>query len=117
MANGAMIKGWWWKLTGVLCLMYVFVFGLIGDIPRLPILEQSIRNLYFHVPMWFVMMFIMLMSMIFSILYLAKSNPDQSGLGERAKSDIVESILKQQRFDILQQYGPFCLRLQRNRGV
>ncbi|MCP4121895.1 MAG: cytochrome c biogenesis protein CcsA [Bacteroidetes bacterium] len=95
------MKGWWWKITGVLLLVYVFVFGLIGEIPRLPILEQSIRNLYFHVPMWFVMMLIMFMSMIFSILYLAKSNTEHDIEGKREQSEIVNSILKHQKFDIL----------------
>ena len=44
--------------------------GFLGPIPGLNILEQSIRNLYCHVPMWFSMMFLMLMSMIYSIRYL-----------------------------------------------
>lgn len=38
--------------------------------PFLNILEETIRNLYYHVPMWFAMMFLMLLSVIFSILYL-----------------------------------------------
>ena len=91
-----MIKGWWWKYAGVLLLIFVFMKGLSGDVPQLPILEESIRNLFFHVPMWFAMMFIMFMSMVFSILYLWKSDdsfdPGQSG---------VQGILKRQRFDIL----------------
>ncbi len=39
------------------------------------ILVESIRNLYFHVPMWFGMIFIFLASMIYSIKYLQKGNP------------------------------------------
>lgn len=34
------------------------------------ILEESIRSLYFHVPLWFAMMLLMLMSVVFSVLYL-----------------------------------------------
>ena len=30
----------------------VLVRALTGDIANLPILEQTARNLYFHVPMW-----------------------------------------------------------------
>ena len=37
-------------VTVALCL------GLLGHVSRLPILEHSARNLYFHVPMWFVLM-------------------------------------------------------------
>ncbi|MEM7163022.1 MAG: cytochrome c biogenesis protein CcsA [Bacteroidota bacterium] len=35
-------------------------------------LYESIRNLFFHVPMWFAMIVIMLLSAIYGILYLAK---------------------------------------------
>jgi heme exporter protein C len=42
--------------------------------PFLNILEESIRNLFFHVPMWFGMMFLLLLSVIFSIMQLSKSN-------------------------------------------
>ncbi len=31
----------------------------MGEIPRLPILEESIRNLFFHVPLWFAMVALM----------------------------------------------------------
>jgi len=40
--------------------------------PYIPILYESIRNLFFHVPMWFAMMTIMLISMVYSIMYLRK---------------------------------------------
>lgn len=47
---------------------------LIDDIqsgfPNRTILFESIRNLLYHVPMWFSMMFLLGMGMIFSILYL-----------------------------------------------
>ncbi len=38
--------------------------------PFLNILEETIRNLYYHVPMWFAMMLLMAVSVIYSILYL-----------------------------------------------
>jgi heme exporter protein C len=38
-----------------LWLTVVLVLGILGPIARLPILEQTARNLYFHVPMWFVL--------------------------------------------------------------
>ncbi len=73
-----MIQGWWWKFPGVLLLVYVFVVGLTGYVPEMPILEQSIRNLYFHVPMWFAMMGVMFGSLIFSLIYLIKSNDGEN---------------------------------------
>ncbi len=45
------------------------------DYPFRNILGETIRNLYFHVPMWFGMIFILLASVIYSVKYLAKSNP------------------------------------------
>jgi len=38
------------------------------------ILEESIRSLYFHVPLWFAMMLLMLMSVIFSVRYLGSND-------------------------------------------
>ncbi len=40
--------------------------------PFQPIIFESIRNLMFHVPMWFAMFFIMLISFIASLRYLMK---------------------------------------------
>ncbi|MFL5731101.1 MAG: cytochrome c biogenesis protein [Cytophagaceae bacterium] len=61
----------WWKIITMLLLIYTVVQGLLGPVPRLPILNETIRNLYFHVPMWFGMTFVLLLSFIFSIMYLA----------------------------------------------
>lgn len=44
--------------------------------PFLNILEETIRNLYYHVPMWFAMMFILLLSVIYSIRHLASPNSE-----------------------------------------
>ena len=42
--------------------------------PFLNILEESIRNLFFHVPMWFGMMILLLLSVIYSIKQLGKGD-------------------------------------------
>ncbi|HRB70001.1 MAG TPA: hypothetical protein PLC92_07820, partial [Chitinophagales bacterium] len=55
---------------------YTVFVGFKGSVPSLDILEQSIRNLYFHVPMWFAMMSLMFTSMVYSIFYLSKSKID-----------------------------------------
>jgi heme exporter protein C len=47
---------------------------MLGEVPRLNVLNETIRNLYFHVSMWFAMVFMLLMSMIRSIQYLGQSN-------------------------------------------
>lgn len=42
--------------------------------PFREMLFETIRNLLFHVPMWFTMMFLMGMSLVFSIQFLSKEN-------------------------------------------
>ena len=44
--------------------------------PHRPILNESIRNQFFHVPMWFAMMFLLLFSVIYAIRYLSKGRLD-----------------------------------------
>ncbi|QQS27669.1 MAG: cytochrome c biogenesis protein CcsA [Sphingobacteriales bacterium] len=60
----------WWKAFAVLLLTFTIVGGLLLPAPKLPILNETIRNLYFHVPMWFGMILLLLMSLIYSIKYL-----------------------------------------------
>ena len=63
----------WWKILCALFLVYVIVAGFLSDVPRLPILHETIRNQYFHVCMWFAMITLLTTSLIFSVRYL--SNP------------------------------------------
>ncbi len=64
----------WWKATGSILVMYSIIAGLLGEVPILPILHESVRNLYFHVTMWFSMLAIFSYSLYYSIMYLSKSN-------------------------------------------
>ena len=43
------------------------------DVPAREILHETIRNLYFHVCMWFAMMILLTTSVIYSIRYLASN--------------------------------------------
>ncbi|MBK7689973.1 MAG: cytochrome c biogenesis protein CcsA [Bacteroidetes bacterium] len=61
---------YWWKIVATVILLYVIVAGILIEIPYLPKLKESIRNLFYHVPMWYVMLFSFLMSVIYSVLYL-----------------------------------------------
>ena len=45
--------------------------------PFLNILEESIRNLYYHVPMWFGMMVLMFISVVYSVRHLSKPEQEQ----------------------------------------
>jgi len=60
----------WWKFVTVALLLYTVVAGFLSEVPRLAILNESIRNLYFHVPMWFGMLTILTVSVVYSIKYL-----------------------------------------------
>jgi len=58
------------RLAVVVGLTGVIVAGFLGWIPQLNILEQSARNLYFHVPMWFTLMAATVLSAYHSLRYL-----------------------------------------------
>lgn len=60
----------WWKILASVLVLYTIIGGLLIDVPRLAILNETIRNLYFHVPMWFSMVILYLVSVIYSIKYL-----------------------------------------------
>jgi heme exporter protein C len=62
----------WWKILSVLLLLYTFIAGLLLDVPRLPALQETIRNLYFHVCMWFAMMILFTISVVNAVRYLRK---------------------------------------------
>lgn len=47
---------------------------MLMPVPKLDILEQSIRNLYYHVPMWFGMILLLLASAINAVKYLRTSD-------------------------------------------
>jgi len=52
------------KILCVILLAYTVSAGIIFDVPKLPILNETIRVLYFHVPMWFTMIFLLFLSSI-----------------------------------------------------
>lgn len=63
----------WWKILALLLLIYTIVAGFLFDVPALFILNETIRNLYFHVCMWFGMMILFIISFIYSIRYLSST--------------------------------------------
>ena len=64
----------WWKILSFILLVYTIVCGFLLEVPRLDILNETIRNLYFHVCMWFGMMILFIISFIYSIKYLRGFN-------------------------------------------
>ncbi len=60
----------WWKILTIIILAYVLTMGLAGEVPRQAILNETVRNLYFHVTMWFSMVAFLFASLVYSISYL-----------------------------------------------
>jgi len=60
------------KILTVLLLLYAFIYGMLCAVPKLPILNETIRNLFYHVPMWWTMMILFGVSMVNSAKYLLK---------------------------------------------
>ncbi|WP_462253019.1 cytochrome c biogenesis protein CcsA [Ekhidna sp.] len=71
---GYLLKTDWWKWLCVTILIYTVVGGLLFPVPRLNILNETIRVLHFHVPMWFGMILLFLSSVIHAIKYLKNGN-------------------------------------------
>ena len=70
------LKNNWWKLLGILILLYVIAGGLLFEVPRMPVIRETVRNIYFHVGMWFSMMFILFVSLLYSLRYLRFFRPE-----------------------------------------
>lgn len=66
----------WWKILGAVLVIYSTIAGFLVKTPDLPIVRESIRNLYFHVPMWFSMIVLFSVSVFYSVKYLSSSNPE-----------------------------------------
>lgn len=60
----------WWKILAFILLVYTVVGGFLFAVPRLSIVNETIRALYFHVPMWFGMVALFSASAWYAILYL-----------------------------------------------
>ena len=60
----------WWKILSIILVLYSIIAGLLIPVPKLNILNETIRNLYFHVTMWFSMIVLMFLSMKQSLQFL-----------------------------------------------
>ncbi len=70
-----MLRKNWWKILSFILLIYTFTAGFLGGVPAKPILNETIRNLYFHVAMWMAMMIFFIVSIVYAIRYLRNNNP------------------------------------------
>ena len=72
-----MIRKYWWKILCFILMIYTCSYGFLVEVPSPPgvPLQQTIRNLFFHVPMWIAMMTCYTVSVVYAIKYLHKSDP------------------------------------------
>ncbi len=84
----------WWKILGSVLVVYSTIAGFLARVPELPILHESIRNLYFHVPMWFSMIVLFSISVVNSIKFLSSNKPaDDLKAVESVNAGIIFGIL------------------------
>lgn len=62
----------WWKIMCALLLLYTFTAGFLVPVPHIGNLYETIRNLFFHVPMWFSQLTLITISGIYAVRYLRK---------------------------------------------
>ncbi len=61
---------YWWKILCVLLLLYIIIGGILLPVPAIPKLNESARNLFYHVPIWFALIFMMFFSLVYSLFAL-----------------------------------------------
>ena len=90
-----MIRQSWWKILSFVLLMYTCIMGFLVEIPVLDgRMQQTVRNLFFHVPMWFCMQTLFTVSVVYAIKYLRSQNPKHDFYAlEYARTGVVFGIL------------------------
>jgi heme exporter protein C len=84
----------WWKILSLLLLIASIYFGLTTQIPYDQVLEHSLRNVFFHAPMWFGMVIMYTISFVYSIKFLSKQQLNNDLKSESfAKMGLVFNIL------------------------
>jgi heme exporter protein C len=78
------IKHNWWKLLSGILIIYAVVMGFVITVPD-TMIANTIRNIFYHVGMWFGMFTAFIISFIYSLRYL-------SGFKEKEDIKAVEAI-------------------------
>lgn len=69
-----MFRKWWWKILGIILFTLNVIVGITIKVPVKPIVNETIRNYFFHPPLWVVMMVMFTTSLVYSIRYLRSNN-------------------------------------------
>lgn len=65
-----MLRQKWWKFLCAFFLITTLLVGLLMPVPARPNLNESIRNYFFHPPLWIAMMTFFTTSVVYSVKYL-----------------------------------------------
>lgn len=88
------MRGFWWKISGVVLILYTFVAGFLLPVPKLDILNETIRNLYFHVPVWFAMIALVSLSAWHSLRFIQTLSVENDAKANNfAHAGIIFSIM------------------------
>lgn len=60
----------WWKILSIVLLVYTFTAGFLITVPDIGNLQHTIRNAFFHIPMWLTQFVMATTSAVYSIKYL-----------------------------------------------
>lgn len=63
------MNGIWWKTLSILLLLYAIIYGFQVEVPHTNI-GETMRNVFYHVGMWFAMLAILARSFIASLKHL-----------------------------------------------
>ncbi len=75
-------------------MLFTFTAGFLVKVPYVGNLYQSIRNFFFHVPMWFGQIVLFTLSLIYSIAYMRKQDLKYDiYAAEFAKTGIIFGLL------------------------
>lgn len=88
------MKSMWWKYLSIIIMIYVILMGFLYQAPRLDILNETIRAVHFHVPMWFGMIILLTFSLVYSVKFLRKGRLEDDLIAvETANIGILFGIL------------------------
>jgi len=73
-----------WKYLLIGWITLIITAAFLVKIPSIAILEETSRNLVFHVPMWFTMFAAFAAGMVYSVKYLSTENLDDDLKAESA---------------------------------
>jgi heme exporter protein C len=83
----------WWKITGVLLVLYSIFAGFLVPVPPVFRVSESVRNLYFHVPMWFAMIALAAISVVYAVMALGKNSEEADIKSSQAASAAIPFAL------------------------